>query len=205
MQLAYTRDVNDDVHSRIDLRNPHTARQWSYNADDVRPYRAEVRACIADQIAGAARILELGCGPGLLAETILERAPFAGYTLLDFSPAMLAMARRRIGSYPYTDFAFADFLDASWPEGLGTFDAVVTMQAVHELRHKRRAALLYEQAHGLLGPGGTLVVCDHSPMNETALNATPDEQHAMLASAGFADITTVITSGSLYVISARHR
>jgi SAM-dependent methyltransferase len=197
--------VNDDVHSRIDLRNPHTARQWSYNADDVRPYRAEVRACIADEIAGAVRILELGCGPGLLAETMLERAPFAAYTLLDFSRPMLAMARRRVGSYPYTDFAFADFLDPSWIEGLGPFDAVVTMQAVHELRHKRRAAVLYEQAHGLLAPGGTIVVCDHAPVDDNPLNATTDEQHAALAAAGFSDITTAMTSGSLYVISARHK
>jgi SAM-dependent methyltransferase len=197
--------VTDDVHSRIDLRNPHTARQWSYTADDARPYRADVRACIADQVAGAPRILELGCGPGMLADAILERAPLAAYTLLDFSAPMLAMARRRVGSFPFTTFALADFLDPSWPEGLGIFDAVVTMQAVHELRHKRRAALLYQQAHALLAAGGTLVVCDHAPPDDKPLHATVDEQHAALASAGFADVTTISTSGTLYVISARHR
>jgi SAM-dependent methyltransferase len=197
--------VNDDVPSRIDLRNPHTARQWAYNADDVRPYRAEVRACVADQVGDAQRILELGCGPGLLAETILERAPFAAYTLLDFSRPMLAMARRRAGSYPYTSFELADFLEPTWSEGLGSFDAVVTMQAVHELRHKQRAALLYQQAHELLAPGGKIVVCDHVPPDDQPLHATADEQHSALAAAGFADIATVMTSGTIYVYSARHR
>ena len=98
-----------------------------------------MRARIAEQVAGARRILELGGGPGLLAEAILERSPVADYTLLDFSPPMLAMARRRVGAYPFTAFALADFLDPCWAAGLGTFDAIVTMQAVHELRHKRRA------------------------------------------------------------------
>lgn len=197
--------MNDDVPSLIDLRNGLVARTWAYESDWLRPYRAEVRACIAEQVAGARRILELGCGPGLLAEAILDRSPLADYTLLDFSPPMLAMARRRVGAYPLTAFALADFLDPGWAAGLGTFDAIVTMQAVHELRHKRRAALLYEQSRQVLTAGGRIVVCDHTPPDVRPLHASTEEQHAALASAGFTDIETIATSGTLYVISARHR
>jgi hypothetical protein len=91
-----------------------------------------------------------------------------------------------------------------WTSGLGPFDAIVTMQAVHELRHKRRTALLYQQAHALLANGGQVVVCDHTPPDERPLHATVEEQVAALASAGFVDITTIMTSGTLYVVSARH-
>ena len=116
-----------------------------------------------------------------------------------------AFRRRRAGSFPYTDFVLADFLDPAWPEGLGTFDAIVTMQAVHELRHKRRAPALYAQTRTLLAPGGLLIVCDGQPLNGGPLGMTVAEQQAALASAGYTDIEVVTEIDPLYVISARHR
>ena len=81
------------------------------------------------------------------------------------------------------------------------------MQAVHELRHKRRAQLLYTQAHALLAPGGLLVVADHEPAETRVrardLHATADEQHAYLAGAGYRTVTTIFEVESLYVIAAR--
>ena len=45
-------------------------------------------------------VLELGCGPGLLAEHILQRCPFIErYALLDFSPTMLELSRQRLQSF----------------------------------------------------------------------------------------------------------
>jgi SAM-dependent methyltransferase len=201
------RRADDDVPSPFDLRNALVASTWTYDSDLKRPQRPEVRARIAERVAasGAHRILELGCGPGYLAETILDDVPFAAYTLLDFSPPFLAMARRRAGSFPYTSFVLADFLDPAWTHGLGMFDAIVTMQAVHELRHKRRAPALYSQVRELLAPGGMLIVCDGEPLNAQPLGMTVAEQQAALAAAGFADIDVVTKIDPLYVISARHR
>jgi SAM-dependent methyltransferase len=219
------RRADDDVPTTWDFRVPDIAATWAYDSDLKKPQRPEVRARIAERVAaeriggatsgasrigelganpgpGAPRILELGCGPGYLAAAILDEVPFAAYTLLDFSRPFLAMARRQAGSYPYTDFVLADFIEPAWTEGLGTFDAIVTMQAVHELRHKRRAPALYAQVRDLLVPGGLLIVCDGAPQTEQPLGMTAAEQQAALASAGFTDIEVVTQIDPLYVVCA---
>ncbi|MCB9521414.1 MAG: class I SAM-dependent methyltransferase [Myxococcales bacterium] len=190
----------DDVPSPIDLRDPDTARAWLADAELRRPFRPAVRARIAEEVKarGATRVLELGGGPGLLAEAVVA-ATGAAYTLVDFSPPMLAMARQRA---PTARGVLRDLRDPGWVEGLGRFDAAVTMQAVHELRHKRRAPRLYAQVHGLLEPGAVFVVCDHTPSDARPLYMTAEEQHAALGAAGFVDVTTVMTVDSLYVITA---
>jgi SAM-dependent methyltransferase len=203
------RRADDDVPTTWDFRVEHIARTWAHQSDLKKPQRPEVRARIAERIAaggfgepGAPRILELGCGPGYLAEAILDEVPLAAYTLLDFAPPFLAMARERVGRFAGTTFVLADFVDPAWSDGLGPFDAIVTMQAVHELRHKRRAPTLYAQGYELLAPGGLLIVCDGVPLNDTALGMTLAEQQAAIASAGFVDIEVLAGIDRLYVVCA---
>jgi SAM-dependent methyltransferase len=202
---------DDDVPSPIDLRDPATARTWADQADVKKPQRREVRACIAERVhaIAARRVVELGSGPGQLAEAILA-AGALDYTCLDFSPPFLDMCRARLGDR--ARYVLADYLDPAWTAALEPpFDAVVTMQAVHELRHKRRAATLYAQVLTIVRPGGLLVVCDHEPtaFENTAIEktrrlySTVAEQHAAFTAAGFTDVTTVLELNGMYVCSGR--
>ncbi len=199
--------MDEDVLSPIDLRDPATARQWADEADRKRPWRAHIRSVIADQLiaAGAKRVLELGSGPGQLAEAILARLAI-DYTLFDFSPPMHELARQRVGDR--ATFVLGDYKQPGWSRDLGTFDAVVTMQAVHELRHKRHAVTLYREAAAI---SPLLVVCDHEPAWQStktrfteaqvrALSATVDEQHAAMRAAGFSP-TTVLDIEQMYVVT----
>jgi SAM-dependent methyltransferase len=159
-------DDRADVPSPIDLRDPIDASQWAETALAKRPWReAFLRAFVAEleglrPVGGA--ILELGSGPGFLARRILESLPQVDYTALDFSSAMHALAQQRLGSLATrARFVVADFRSAGWTMGLSKYHAVVTLQAVHELRHKRRAVGLYQAVRHLLLPGGIFLVCDH--------------------------------------------
>jgi hypothetical protein len=49
----------------------------------------------------------------------------------------------------------------SWWHGLPPADVVVTVQAVHELRHKRRVPALHATIRRLLRPGDVFLMCDH--------------------------------------------
>jgi ubiquinone/menaquinone biosynthesis C-methylase UbiE len=120
------------------------AREWAATAMSKRPWRerffqqfiTELRAFDGAPI----RVLELGSGPGFLAQSILEAIPTVEYTMLDFSQAMHDLARARLGPLMrHVRPIVADFKLNSWGEGRGEFDAVVTNQAVHELRHKKHA------------------------------------------------------------------
>src|SRR5262245_7969851 len=114
-----------------------------------RPWREQIFQRIVAELrtikaTPSLRVLELGFGPGLLAQSILESFTDVRSTMLDFSPAMHALARERLGPrMERVRPVVADFKRNGWSEGLGTFEAIVTNQAVHELRHKRHTLSLH--------------------------------------------------------------
>ena len=186
-----------DVPYGNDWDSTAEAAAYGEAADRARPWRAEMRDHIAARIAllaPRARILELGAGPGLLANRVLERCPnVEAYTLLDFSEPMLAVSRERLARFPAASFLLASFKSGDWTRRVaGRVDCVVSMQAVHELRHKRHAPRLYAQVHQLLAAPGLFMVCDHTPFDQSpkslALYMTEEEQRHALAAAGFADV-----------------
>lgn len=205
-------DRCDDVPSPIDLRDPNDARKWVESADHARPWRAQFRDAIADRLGAidppVRRVLELGSGPGLLAERILQRCSLENYTLLDFSEPMLAMSRERLAGYEAAAFLLGNFGLPNWNEAITTSpDVIVAMQAVHEIRHKRRVPSLYRQIRDVLQPGGRLLVCDHVPNyaspRSSDLHSTETEQHAALAAAGFIEVETLLSIDRLILYSGR--
>ncbi|MEC5397475.1 class I SAM-dependent methyltransferase [Uliginosibacterium sp. H1] len=201
-----------DVPSPIDLRDMHDARQWAQTAP-ARPGRQECLDLFASMIAGAGasvtRVLELGSGPGFLAERVLQATSTAfEYVALDFSAAMHTLARERLGALASrVRFVERSFKEADWMTGLGQFDWVLTHQAVHELRHKRHALALHAQVLGVLRPQGSYVVCDHfcgaSGMTNDQLYMSLDEKERTLSQAGFDDISLRLLRGSLAMHQAR--
>lgn len=196
MKFTYA-DPDADVPSPIDFRSEADARAWVDAADRDRPWRSTLRVRFAELVGtlpADASVLELGCGPGLLAECILERCSnVTRYTLLDFSEPMLSMSRARLERFPFARFVNRDFKFEGWNAGLELpYSAVVAMQSVHEVRHKRHVPRLYQDVRQLLRPGGSLMVCDGVPRDAslrwTSLNMTPGEQIAAFTEAGFVDI-----------------
>lgn len=200
-----------DVPSSIDLRDSLDAARWVASAEIKRPWRGQYRSAIAELLRDerlCGRILELGPGPGLLAEAILESCDVETYALVDFSEPMLEMCKRRLARHSAVSFALGDFKDSRWTEAVAPpFDAVVAMQAVHEIRHKRHVPKLYRQVFDLLRPGGMLVVCDHAPPDNSprmiALHSTEAEQHQAFADAGFVAIRTHLTLHGMYLCSGK--
>ncbi len=187
--------MSADVPSPIDLRDIHSAREWERTALSKRPSRPDFFALYASAIARHSRptdsVLELGSGPGFLAEWLLNQFAQIRYTALDFSSAMHELARARLGAAAdRVRFLERSFKEANWTQGLGRFDAAVTHQAVHELRHKRYAVGLHAQVATVLQPGGLYLVCDHfvgaGAMTDDRLYMTQLEQQAALVEAGFA-------------------
>lgn len=195
-----------DVPSPIDLRATADARECAATALSKRPSRVDFFTRFADELAARAtsglRILELGSGPGFLAEHLLQRLPQLRYVALDFSAAMHELARERLGNRAAdVEFVERSFRDDGWTQALGRFDAVVTNQAVHELRHKRHAPALHARVLSLLAPGGVYLVCDHFAgevgMSNDQLYMTVDEQRQALLDAGFARVEPLLYRGGL--------
>lgn len=192
-----------DVPPPIDFHDPAQARQWVETAITRRPARpaffAAFIAALDPALAPGATVLELGSGAGLLAEPVLGGAPaIARYDLLDCSVPMHELTRERLAPFALrTRHLERDCKRDDWAAGLGGYDAVLTMQAVHEVRHKRHVATLYAQVLPLLKPGGLFLVCDHyagGPVRNmhAELFFTRDEQPATLRAAGFAAVERLL-------------
>ena len=192
-----------DVPSPIDLRLMEDARPWAETALARRPVRPEIFEAFAREVgAGPRRVLELGSGPGFLAEHLLGANPGLDYVALDFSGAMHQLAAERLGERAArVVFVERSFREPAWAEGLGPFDVVVTNQAVHELRHKDYAAALHAQVRPLLAPGGCYLVCDHflgeGGLSNDQLYMTVAGQRDALLRGGFASVDEVMVKGGL--------
>jgi SAM-dependent methyltransferase len=156
-----------EVPSDHDFFDPGYVKQWTDSIVRYRPERLQLFKAFAAEAAGIQKdrlsVLELGCGPGFLAEQLLQNCNISRYTLVDFSPHMLGLSRERLARFKDRTVSFQrDFKKKSWTAAIpADFDLVVSLQAVHELRHASRIPRLYAQLYNLLVPGGSLLVCDH--------------------------------------------
>ena len=121
---------------------------------------------------------------------------------MDFSEPMLALSRERLAAFPAASFVLASFKSEDWTRRVGgRFDCVVSMQAVHELRHQRHVPRLYEQVYQVLAVPGLILVCDHTPLDDSpksiALYMTEKEQQQALADAGFAGVHVELAMNGL--------
>ena len=99
-----------------------------------------------------ARVLELGCGPGLLWRENLDRvAESWSVTLTDASPGMLAETKSHLGDDLRLDFRVVDAREIPFEDG--SFDAVVANNMLYHVPDLPRA--LSEVAR-VLAPGGSL-------------------------------------------------
>jgi len=153
-------------------------------------------------------VLEIGSRPGHLALDVVGRCRVRSYVALDFSDAMHQLARGHLGEMAdRVTFLQRDFRDANWTVGLGLFDAVVTMQAAHETRHKRHLVPTLGRVGSVLKPGGLLLYCDH--YTEVGSNKNPSlymarqDQAGSIRDAGFSDVRTLHDEGGMALYAAR--
>lgn len=201
----------DDVPSPIDLRLMSDAAAWEASALAKRPCRPQFFAAFSAAVAAlrssSLRILELGSGPGFLAERLLRDHSQVSYVALDFSPAMHELAAQRLSAFSdRVSFVERSFREPEWPSGLGEFGCVVTNQAVHELRHKRHAAGLHRAVRQVLATGAPYLVCDHycgpGGQSNDQLYMSVQEQRACLQEAGYGRVEALLETGGLVLHAA---
>lgn len=111
--------------------------------------------------AGSPAVLEIGPGPGHLAERLLTLVPDLHWTGLDIDPAMLAAARARLARAGLGDRAtVVDGDVAALPFGDASFDLVASSFSAH---HWSDAASGFGEIRRVLRPGGTALVYDLPP------------------------------------------
>lgn len=121
-----------------DMKGEHARRLYPYVLEEV-------------AAAAPARVLDVGCGTGALAQLVLEALPDVELDGVDLSAAMLDRARQRLGRRAALHRADSEHL----PFADETFDVAYCNDSFHHYPDPRRAAF---EAWRVLRPGGVLVV-----------------------------------------------
>jgi ubiquinone/menaquinone biosynthesis C-methylase UbiE len=125
-----------------------------YLTPDVAAQRARVLEALALQ--PAERVVDLGCGPGLLAREMAGQVGEAGAVeCIDFSPSMVELARRRCEKVACVNVGRGDV--SVLPFGNGAFDAAVSMQVLEYVPAVDRAVA---ELFRVLRSGGRAVIVD---------------------------------------------
>ena len=126
----------------------------AYLTADVVGQRVEVLAAL--DVRPGERVLDVGSGPGLLAEALAATVGADGRVCgIDTSEPMLEMARRRCEAHPQARFEWADAGKLPYPDA--SFDAAVSTQ-VYEYVVDMPTALA--ELFRVLRPGGRVAIVD---------------------------------------------
>jgi trans-aconitate 2-methyltransferase len=160
------------------------AQYTKFEAERTRPVRDLLAAVPA---RAAARVIDLGCGPGNSTEVLAQHYPHAVVEALDSSPDMLAAARRRL---PTVVIHAGDI--ATW-QADSPYDVILSNAVLHWLPSHET---LLPRLLGMLAPGGSLAVQmpdnlaepSHTLMNQPGwpvLRAVAAGERTPLGDAGF--------------------
>ncbi len=194
----------EEVQSPVDLKQLNDARVWASEVMEKRPYRTKFFAEFEAQLKkhNVRSVLELGSGPGFLASHLLKESANLEYTAYDFSEAMHYLAKERLGlNSNRVNFVVGSFKEEYWESGLGKFNAVITLQAAHEVRHKEKVLPLFKAVKNLLNENGIFLYCDHFygefGMQNNNLYMSTIEQEQCLVQAGFSNVAKLLSIGTL--------
>lgn len=108
--------------------------------------------------------LDLGCGDGILGQSILQQYPQAKGVFLDFSDAMIDVTKTKLShSHNQVEFILQDFGKPEWGESLkqhAPFDVIVSGFAIHHQPDTRKKEI-YQEIYELLKPGGFFLNLEH--------------------------------------------
>lgn len=132
-----------------------TNRDWSrlYASADGVNYHFHVRRDRVLQLLPEklGRVLDVGCGPGVMTEVVLQRGgTFDG---LDLSPEMISEAREKFGHLNDVNFAVGDIENIEASDN--SYDQLICMAVIEYLKGPDRA--LAEMSR-VLKPGGIAII-----------------------------------------------
>ena len=103
--------------------------------------------------SASVRVLDLGCGPGLMASQILSAYPNATLTAFDLTEEMLDACRLRLGRNQGVTYQLGDFRNDAFGSD---YDLIVASLSLHHLKLSERPGF-FKRVRNSLKPGGVLI------------------------------------------------
>lgn len=115
--------------SSVARRFSRAARTYERGAGLHRHVAARLIEMMPDPAkVGGGRILEVGCGTGVLTERLRERYPRSSLCVMDMAEGMVSSVRKRWGDVPGMDYVIADVRTCEFSRMV---DLIVSSSALH--------------------------------------------------------------------------
>jgi tRNA (cmo5U34)-methyltransferase len=152
-------------------QNREAAAEWDSAFAERLATRAEQQAILLGLLAetthDGAAILDLGVGSGLVAEAVLEAMPGVSVVGVDFSEAMLELARERLVRFGararLLHHDLAEIGTVALPES--RYAAAFSVQTLHHLPDNEKEAAIAWSARAIEA-GGLVVIVDQVSVSE---------------------------------------
>jgi len=131
------------------------ARGYDSSIEQLVPDYQAFNALIPRVIENPMTVLDIGCGTGNTANSVLQAHPGARVTCVDPSSAMIEIARAKLGSQvTFIESAIETFqTDVK-------FDAVTSVMVMHNVQTKAERKAVYGKIHSALNEGGIYASVD---------------------------------------------
>lgn len=123
------------------------------------------------------RVIDLGCGDGILGKAVRSEFPSIELYCVDFSETMLDAAKKNFAGSDSVHFIKADFSSSQWKDFLNAadgFDLVVSGYSIHHLQNERKKEI-YQEIYALLNPNGLFLNLEHVSSATREVEAIFDE------------------------------
>lgn len=173
--------------------------EWAESQDQREVEREKIFLSMAKILStdrqAAIDILDLGAGYGALTQFLLNHFSRASAVCQDGSAEMAKLGRRRMkpfkGRFKYV---LSDFSKPGWSRKIkGSFAAVVSSIAIHNVRSPEIIRSIYEETYSLIKPGGCFVNFDR-------MTPSRESQLAWLNEAGFVGVKCFWDGGRRAII-----
>ena len=176
-----------DLWEHHDWSSAEYAKRWAEGQDPKEAERAEPFRLMTEVIPypknAPIALLDLGSGPGALSKFLLGHFTHAKAVCHDGSDEMIKLGQTRMAELKdRVRHVQADFSHRGWSEKIGgSFEAVVSSIAIHNVRAYETIQAIYGEALSLLKPGGCF-------LNFDRMKPSRDEQLNWLKELGFENV-----------------
>ena len=200
-----------------DVKNVAAAADYIASLNERWPARAKIMDQILNQVqqldVAQPRVLELCCGAGILGEHLLGGLSGLLYTGIDQSEPLLDAAKETLAPVSkQVTLLHADLNQDAWHQQFHAdghhFDAIVSMQSLHDLGGEPEVSRIYQLSKKLLASGGLFLNADlivepgaELPNNPGRL--TPERHLSLLAAYGYLDAACMTDADGFGVVVGR--
>jgi tRNA (uracil-5-)-methyltransferase TRM9 len=155
-------NVDTETVNRLQEINQRFYASFAQTFAESRPVSDPALVCILPYIAESARLLDVGCGNGRLAQLLDRDRPGTTYLGIDSSTDLITIARATAQGLTNISASFrvADITDPEWPTSLpeAAFDCCVCLAVLHHIPSIEFRTAAIQAIASTVCQGGTVIL-----------------------------------------------